>query len=263
MIEAASSVAVIDVLGWRIRTYADLASMEAVRERLKYYFEQARSTIGSPVCKLSASVGFCISSPFGTAEKPFLGLWVFDPGPRLIQLSLSGGNLAVVGIELTLESMRVLSFEMQLMERVANDKGESETIHQRYLECAGAEESVVPGKAAMLATLTRFSSSWHRGDIDGLLAEMSPEPAYRTSSGGNFEGRSAVRVALQQMCKPGKAGAEPGPPDSIFFANKSLSYWCLDLPKPGGGVEKVKGVDLITYDNDGRILLKDAYRKAG
>lgn len=263
MIEAGSSVEVIDVLGWRIRTFADSMDMAAARQHLHDFFEQARTTIGSPIGKHRASVGFCILTPSGSAEKAFLGLWVFDPGLRLMQLSLSGENLAGVGIDLSLESVRVLSSEVRLMERAVNSETEFEAICRRYLAGTSAENREMPAKSAMLATLTRFSSSWFRGDIDGLLAEMSPEPAYRTSSGGNFEGRAAVREALTQMCKPGPAGREPEPPDSCFFANKSLSYWCLDLPKPGGGVQNVKGVDLITYDTDGRILLKDAYRKVG
>jgi hypothetical protein len=52
----------------------------------------------------------------------------------------------------------------------------------------------------------------------------------------------------------------PGP-RPFFFENHALVYWHLTLPGTDGPVE-VDGVDVITFDDQDRIAVKDAYRKA-
>jgi hypothetical protein len=57
------------------------------------------------------------------------------------------------------------------------------------------------------------------------------------------------------------AAAEPAPPRCHFFEDFALVYWQLALPAANGAVQ-VDGVDVITFDADDRIAVKDAYRKA-
>jgi ketosteroid isomerase-like protein len=114
-------------------------------------------------------------------------------------------------------------------------------------------------RARMQQAMQAFSAAWGRGDIDGLMALMSPDPVYRTSSGAVFKGRDDVRLGFTKICQP--SGAEPAPPSSQgkmeFFANTCLAYWSLPLD----GKTLVDGIDVITFDNEARLISKDAYRK--
>ncbi|HLY57540.1 MAG TPA: nuclear transport factor 2 family protein [Stellaceae bacterium] len=121
-----------------------------------------------------------------------------------------------------------------------------------------------PSRAVMEATLSRFSAAWGRGDIDGLMALMADDPTYRTSSGLTFRGRQEVREGFARICRPSDPATDPPPPAAPhFFDNKCLSFFTLLLPAVGGGLAMVEGVDIITFDGDGRIVAKDAYRKLG
>ena len=115
-------------------------------------------------------------------------------------------------------------------------------------------------------TLIRFSAAWAVGDVDALLSLMSDEPIYKGSTGPEpgtvFAGREQVRAALQRMAggNAGSAPAEPAPPPEMyFFADRALVFWRLVLP---GSASAVDGVDVMTFTDDGRIAVKDAYRKA-
>ena len=121
-----------------------------------------------------------------------------------------------------------------------------------------------PSRSAMEATLSQFSAAWSRGDIDGLMALMADDPTYRTSGGATFRGRHEVREGFARICRPSEPGTDPPPPAvPHFFENKCLAFWTLRLPATGGGHATVDGVDVITFDGEGRILVKDAYRKLG
>lgn len=118
-------------------------------------------------------------------------------------------------------------------------------------------------------TLLHFSAAWARGDVDGLLELMTADPVYRGSSGPGpgsyFQGRDAVRTAFARMVPPQTAAAAatlPPPPQMYFFEDRALVYWNLSLPGPDGTARAVDGVDIITFDADGKIAVKDAYRKA-
>lgn len=118
-------------------------------------------------------------------------------------------------------------------------------------------------------TVLRFSEAWVRGDVDGLLALMSDEPVYKGSTGPGpgtfFQGREAVREAFSRMVTAPPPGTEPPPvtpPTMYLFEDRALVYWHLSLRKADGGTSEVDGVDVLTFTADGRIAVKDAYRKA-
>jgi len=116
----------------------------------------------------------------------------------------------------------------------------------------------------MQRSMQAFAAAWHRGDIDALMALMSPDPIYRTSSGAVFEGREEVRRGFTKICQP--SHGEPAPPSSRgtmeFFGNTCISYWTLRLEGPQG-ISFVEGVDIIIFDEQARLVSKDAYRKLG
>jgi hypothetical protein len=114
----------------------------------------------------------------------------------------------------------------------------------------------------MRSTIEKFSQAWAHGDIDALMSLMSDAPLYKTSSGLTFEGREAVRLGFSKICQPAKPPASPAPPAQLcFFDDGCLSYWSLKLPSSDGELSWVDGIDVISFDPDGRIRIKDAYRK--
>jgi SnoaL-like domain len=123
------------------------------------------------------------------------------------------------------------------------------------------DRTFVP-EALMRSTVERFSLAWARGDVDGLMTLMSDAPLYKTSSGSTFEGREAVREGFLKICRPAEPTASPPPPPSLcFFDDKCLSYWSLKLLSADGEPRWIDGIDVISFDPDGRIRIKDAYRK--
>lgn len=129
---------------------------------------------------------------------------------------------------------------------------------------AGGVAVTVP-KSLMQLMTAQFSAAWVRCDLEKLMELMSDAPLYRTSSGLTFTGRDEVRQGFARMCQPTNVPAttrSPTPPGKFFFFDdKCLSYWTLTLPMPGGESRVVEGIDVISFDPDGRIRIKDAYRK--
>ncbi len=126
---------------------------------------------------------------------------------------------------------------------------------------AAAHPIEVPERL-MRSMIERFSDAWARADIDTLMSLMSDAPVYKTSAGATFEGREAVRQGFAKICQPTPPGAPPAPPGRYeFFDDKCLSYWSLRLAGADGEMRWVAGIDVISFDCDGRIRVKDAYRK--
>jgi hypothetical protein len=112
-------------------------------------------------------------------------------------------------------------------------------------------------RARMQSTLEAFAAAWSRGDIAALMDLVGEHPVYRTSGGLVFEGREAVRRGFEQICKP--SGNPPPPsPAPHFFGNTCLCYWSLPL---SSGEPPIAGIDIITFDENAKLISKDAYRK--
>jgi len=112
-------------------------------------------------------------------------------------------------------------------------------------------------RARMQSTLNAFAAAWSRGDIAALMDLVGEHPVYRTSGGLVFEGRDAVRRGFEQICKPSDDPPPPSPPPH-FFGNMCLCHWTLALSP---GEQPVAGIDIITFDENARLVSKDAYRK--
>lgn len=121
-------------------------------------------------------------------------------------------------------------------------------------------------------TITAFSAAWEAGDVDTLLSLMGDKPVYRGSTGAGpgteFVGKEEVGALLQRMVGSNSASdknknASPAaPPEMYFFGNRALVYWRIPFPDANGNPTEVDGVDVMTFTDDGRIAVKDAYRKA-
>jgi hypothetical protein len=129
-------------------------------------------------------------------------------------------------------------------------------------------------------TLRRFSQAWSCGDVDAVMAEMTENPTYRASVGKGpgsvYHGRDEVRAAISRLLSSPSVASSPAPagvasspagvPPSVagkeaFFGNRALSFWALPGRAPDGTPAVIEGVDVLTFDERGRIAVKDSYRK--
>lgn len=123
-----------------------------------------------------------------------------------------------------------------------------------------------------------FNTAWAAGDIDGLMAVMSEDPVYRAStgpdSGTEYRGRYAVeggfRAIVSNETMAGEAVANeamagetlPQSGDVHIFGHRGISFWSYQTAHPAGGQPVIaEGVDVWTF-SEGKITVKDAYRKA-
>jgi hypothetical protein len=112
-------------------------------------------------------------------------------------------------------------------------------------------------RARMQSTLEAFAAAWSRGEVTALMDLVGEHPVYRTSGGLVFEGREAVRSGFEQICKPSETPQQPSPPPH-FFGNTCLCCWSLPL---SAGEPPIAGVDIIMFDENAKLISKDAYRK--
>lgn len=257
--------AVLEVAGWRIKPYAGDSS-DARTARLSEALSLAIATSNVQRNTTLMPVGFCVDTA-GELERKglLLGLWMVSQSARLVLLQVQPGGADVAAVDVPIEVAEVIAFEARAMGAACARFASYVDAAHEYLLSRLPEGAESAPLAAMQATYARFSSCWRSGDIDGLMSVMSGEPSYRTSNGARFEGRDEVRRGLGLLCKPASpppAGAPDAGLENVhFFGSRSLSYWSLTLPDGDGELRQVQGVDVITYDVDGRIALKDAYRK--
>ena len=115
--------------------------------------------------------------------------------------------------------------------------------------------------------LDDFAEAWSRGDVDGLMDLMSDEPTYRASTGSgpgtDYVGRDQVRAGFVAVIEAEVSSGVPAPPvsDIHVFDDRGILFWSYAATAPSGEEVMVEGVDVWTF-TDGRITMKDAYRKA-
>lgn len=121
------------------------------------------------------------------------------------------------------------------------------------------------------ATVTAFNEAWDRGDVDGLMALMSDTPTYRASTGAtpgtDHHGTEAVRSGFAEVIAAEQAGgsvtdAQTVTGEILTFGDRALSFWSYPIAGPDGAATEVEGVDVWTFTPDGRIAVKDAYRRS-
>jgi len=115
-------------------------------------------------------------------------------------------------------------------------------------------------------TLRRFSEAWAKGDVDTLMRLMPDAPTYRASvgpaPGAVYRGRDEVRAAFGRLLAgPPPTDLPPPSGEPVFFGNRALVFWKLRGRAPDGSSAIVEGVDVMTFDENGLIAIKDSYRK--
>lgn len=107
--------------------------------------------------------------------------------------------------------------------------------------------------------LQRLSDAWGRRDIEAVLACFSPDAEYYASVGpmpGELaKGHDGIRDLIRRMFRhdSGAAGCVGRP-----ICTTSTAFWKWRYELPNGSTEL--GCDVFEFC-DGKIVLKDAYRK--
>jgi len=116
-----------------------------------------------------------------------------------------------------------------------------------------------------VATLEAFSDAWNRHDIDALMRFMHEDCVFQTAAGNEacgtrHSGTAAVRKAF--------AAAWEAVPDAqwrngrhFVAGDYGTSLWTFTGTAADGTRIVADGVDVFTF-KDGKILLKNAFRKA-
>lgn len=107
--------------------------------------------------------------------------------------------------------------------------------------------------------LQAFSQAWADRDIDRLIDLFSPDAAYQASVGPEpgftAKGHEEIRALIQTMFDLDH-GARSETSEPIVF--EGGAFWTWRYVLDDGSVEI--GCDLLRF-RDGKIVLKDAYRK--
>jgi len=113
------------------------------------------------------------------------------------------------------------------------------------------------------ATLARLAEGFRTRDVDAILAEFAADGVFLVAAGPEpcgerFEGKAAIRTALEKMFK--------GPPFTLEHAtrwiagDRAVSEWTYVLTTRSGRRVEVRGCDLFDL-RDGKVTRKDTFLK--
>jgi ketosteroid isomerase-like protein len=108
--------------------------------------------------------------------------------------------------------------------------------------------------------LRLFSEVWARRDVPALLGLLTPDAVYAASvgpePGTTFRGQVEIAAGLAVMFAHDE-GAQATQGEPMVLGDAAVSTWTYTF---SDGRPSQHGVDLWRF-RDGRIALKDAYRK--
>jgi len=112
--------------------------------------------------------------------------------------------------------------------------------------------------------LDAFADAWNRHDADKLMSFMTEDCVFEASAGPEicgtrYVGRDAVRASYVEVWTTFR-DAHWGQARHFVQGNRGVSEWTFTGTRTDGTRVEVHGCDLFTF-RDGRIALKDSYRK--
>lgn len=153
--------------------------------------------------------------------------------------------------------------------------------HAPYARCEGVQHNVVNantypysfievehlkdgGGAERQAMLDKFVDAWNARDLDGIMASMTDDCVFWSSSGaypegGVFEGRKAVAEAFAAIFRsfPDAAWAESR---LTLLGSRALWEWTFVGTAADGKTTRLLGVDILELVEN-RIQRKNSFRK--
>lgn len=116
------------------------------------------------------------------------------------------------------------------------------------------------------AFFARYQQAWTDGDIEAIVAMMTPDGLYEASFGPEpwgrrFVGRDAIRAALEAMHAATERRPSHDYGDRFLFGVNGFSTWTSTSTAPDGTTSTVHGADFYEF-RDGLVSKKIAFRKA-
>jgi steroid delta-isomerase-like uncharacterized protein len=113
-------------------------------------------------------------------------------------------------------------------------------------------------------TLQAFAEAWNRHDVDALMSFMTDDCVFEASAGPEvcgtrYVGREAVRAGFADVFAT-FPDARWSNARHFVHDERGVSEWTFTGTRADGTRVEVHGCDLFTF-RDGRILLKNSYRK--
>ena len=113
--------------------------------------------------------------------------------------------------------------------------------------------------------LQAFADAWNRHDLDALMSFMTEDCVFEASAGVDvcgtrFAGRESVRAGFAEVWAT-FPDAQWRNARHFVLEERGVSEWTFTGTQADGTRVEVHGCDLFTF-RDGRILLKNSYRKS-
>jgi ketosteroid isomerase-like protein len=120
---------------------------------------------------------------------------------------------------------------------------------------AGADSDVMQG----------LLDAFNAHDLDRIMSFFADDCVLETPRGEEpwgtrFEGRAAVRGGLAQRFD-GLPDVHYGDDEHWVCGTHGVSRWLLTGTTPEGRQVRVRGCDLLDFDDDGLVVRKDSYWK--
>ena len=113
------------------------------------------------------------------------------------------------------------------------------------------------------ATLTLFTNAFGAGDLDAVMALMTDDCVFESTSpgpdGGRYEGAAAVRGVWQELFDSTVTPTFEEE-ESFVRGDRAVARWCYRWAEADGSQGHVRGVDVIRF-RDGLICEKLSYVK--
>jgi ketosteroid isomerase-like protein len=113
------------------------------------------------------------------------------------------------------------------------------------------------------ATLARVAEGFRTKDIDAILDEFADDGVFELAAGPEpcgerFQGKAAIRTALERMFKGAAFALENG--SRWIAGDRAVSEWTYVATSRSGRRIEVRGCDLFEL-RDGKVTRKDTYLK--
>jgi len=259
--------------GWWLKCYEITIDGEETSREIRAAADAAigRHLVGTAV---NGSVGFVVMHAGQDAIWLLINLW---NGELLHQVTLSASLdtpdvFAPVGVDgpsACVWELRVIAHEREAYVRhvlASTGPVRVKTYLSDSVEIRITSECVI-GRCDHRATIKAFNARWNAGDVDGLMDLLTKNPVYRASTGPEpgevHHGQANVRAAFERIMSSESTLGPPPPVEQVVFieGDRGVSSWSYRGQDSDDNTCLIEGVDLWVFEQ-GRIALKDAYRKA-
>ena len=116
-----------------------------------------------------------------------------------------------------------------------------------------------------LQTLEEVLAAFNRHDLDAIMAPFADDCVFESPRGPDpwgrrFVGRDEVRRGLAARFE-GIPDVHYGEDDHFVAGNRGASEWTISGTTVDGERIEVRGCDLWTFDDEGRLTRKDSFWK--